>query len=170
MKQLISLAEQLVLERIPGHRKGSDEPASAHSFRVAQILRTYRYNVSTCLAGLLHDLVEDSETTLDELLSLGFPDRVVRLVDLCSHNESISGADARWVRMMGRLVDADDPDAWAIKAADILDNVRSSHTLPSDRGHFMRTVKAPMFLSLTKQRLGKTRLWKELERETVETV
>jgi len=160
MHRLIAIAENLVKTRIRGNRKGTTEPSYTHSLRVYRMLRDYRYQEATCLAGLLHDVVEDSDVTLDELLSIGFPERVVRLTDLCSHDENIPGSDARWVRMMGRLVDADDRDAWAIKAADILDNVRSSHTMPSVRGHFLRTVKAPLFLSLTKERLGKTRLWK----------
>lgn len=52
--------------------------------------------------------------------------------------------------MIARLIDLGDKDAWAIKSADLLDNCRSCHTMPADRVGFIRTVKAPLFLSVTK--------------------
>ena len=64
--------------------------------------------------------------------------------------------DARWTKMIARLIDTQDKDAWAIKCADLLDNYASSHTMPEDRATFIRTVKVPLFLSVTKDILGES--------------
>lgn len=143
--QIIVLAEELVRTRIPGMRKGTtDKPAYTHSFHVRDLLAEHGYGPEVCLAGLLHDIVEDGEVSLDELRAAGFSERVVRLVDLCSHDASIEGTDARWVAMMARLVQARDSDAWAIKVADLADNLRDSGTMEVGRREWMVGVKRPV--------------------------
>lgn len=103
------------------------------------------YGPEVCLAGLLHDIVEDGGVSLDELRAAGFSERVVELVDLCSHDASIEGNDARWVVMMARLVQAGDSDAWAIKVADLVDNLRDSGTM-----EVMRNVKRPVMIKVAR--------------------
>ena len=135
-------ASVLVLTRIPGMRKGTtDKPAYTHSFHVRDLLEEHGYGFDVCLAGLLHDIVEDGGVSLAELRAAGFSERVVGLVDLCSHDASIEGNDARWVVMIARLVQADDSDAWAIKVADLLDNLRDSGTMEVEWREWMMGVK-----------------------------
>ncbi len=160
------LAEKLVQERILGNRKGtSDVPNYTHSLRVAKSLINAGCSWEVRIAGLLHDVVEDGKTSLQELVELGFPPRVIELVDLCSHDEAVEGGDARWVKMMARLSETNDIDAWIIKLADILDNLRSCHTMPLDRQIFMRETKAPLMLKLTRTQLSDHTIWQELKRE-----
>jgi (p)ppGpp synthase/HD superfamily hydrolase len=94
--------------------------------------------------GLLHDIVEDGGVLPEELCAAKFIERVVRLVDLCSHDASIEGTDARWVVMIARLVQAGDSDAWAIKVADLVDNLRDSGTMEVGRREWMWNVKRPL--------------------------
>lgn len=159
------IATSLVQARIPGFRKGSDIPAYTHSLRVRDILLAHGFDSETCIAGLLHDVIEDSDVTFDELKTLEFSDRVIALVDLCSHDETIKTGDARWMKMMARLVDANDVHAWAIKLADILDNVRSCGTMDPDRAWFIRNVKAKLVLALTVNVEGVKELREELQKE-----
>ncbi len=100
--------------------------------------------------GLLHDIVEDGGVPLEELRAAGFSERVMRLVDLCSHDASIEGTDARWVVMIARLVQAGDSDAWAIKVADLADNLRDSGTMEVGRREWMRGVKRPLMGRMAK--------------------
>lgn len=146
--QLWELARTLVRERIPGNRKGSNRPAYTHSFHVSAALRKQGYSDEVCLAGLLHDIVEDGGVSLNDLSEMGFPDRVVELVSLCTHDASIRNRDARWVKMVARLVDANDPDAWAIKLADVEDNIADSASMRPDRAQFLREVKGPLLKSV----------------------
>jgi len=164
--ELFKLAKKLVTERIPGFRKGtSDVPAFTHSISVSDSLQKIGCTWDVHIAGLLHDIVEDGDTALEELKELGFSDRTVALVDLCSHDESVQGGEARWVKMIARLVEANDLDAWTIKLADILDNLRSCHTMPLDRQKFMKETKAPLMLKLTEGQLSDHPIWKELKDE-----
>lgn len=164
--ELFKLAKELVIERIPGFRKGTtDVPAYTHSINVADSLQKIGCTWDVHIAGLLHDIVEDGDTTLVELKELGFFDRTVALVDLCSHDESVQVSEARWVKMIARLAEANDLDAWTIKLADILDNLHSCHTMPLDRQKFMRETKAPLMLKLTEGQLSDHPIWRELNGE-----
>lgn len=100
--------------------------------------------------GILYDIVEDGGVPLEELCAAGFSERVVELVDLCSHDASIEGNDARWVVMMARLVQAGDSDAWAIKVADLVDNLRDSGTLEVGRREWMVNVKRVLMMRVAR--------------------
>jgi (p)ppGpp synthase/HD superfamily hydrolase len=163
MSDLLEQARKLVAERIPGTRKGSDEPAYIHSTRVSDALARFGFSEDVVIAGMLHDIVEDGATSLDDLRGFGFSERIIELVRLCTHDDMIEGGDRRWIKMMAGLIDADDKDAWAIKIADLTDNVKSSDTLAEDRRLLMRQAKAPFLLRLSWHQMGETALWKELK-------
>ena len=158
-------ALKLVREKITGMRKGCEEPAYEYSIRVADTLKKYGYPQDVVVAGLLHDIIEDGGMTMKELLDLGFSERTVSLVDACTHDSAMQNKDARWTKMIARLIDTQDKDAWAIKCADLLDNYASSHTMPEDRATFIRTVKVPLFLSVTKDILGESGVWQQLHQD-----
>ncbi len=155
----------LVKERITGHRKGlPDVPAYEHSLRVGELLRKHDNDFSNpVLAAMLHDIVEDGGISLQELKTRGFNDEVVHLVDLCSHDSNIADSNARWVNMVARLANEGNAQAWLIKLADIYDNLQESHMLNPERRRFMVESKAPLLLTLTKDLLGETELWRNLQ-------
>ncbi len=165
------IAEQLVAEKIPGKRKGLDRPAFLHSYHVRDIIKEHGYGEDVCIAGLLHDVIEDGGVTFDELRDMGFSSRVVELVDLATHDAKLASGDERWVVMMARLVEAADVEAWAVKIADLISNVGDSSGMPADRRAWMLTVKVPVMLRLTERQLADSSLWKLLklthERELV---
>ena len=72
-------AAQLIQERIPGTRKGTLEPAYQHSIRVSNTLERLGFNSDIVLAGMLHDIVEDGNTSLSELGALGCNANVLHL-------------------------------------------------------------------------------------------
>src|SRR3989339_924144 len=158
--ELRKAAEGFV-QRIPGVRKGRTTPAYQHSYHVRDLLREYGYTGTIRLAGFLHDVVEDAGVELEELRIFG--DRIVELVDLCSHDLSIKDKDARWRKMIDRLIAANDKDAWTIKLADVFDNFRDSHAMPKERSDFMRDVKIPVMLKATEELLGGFKLRQDLE-------
>jgi (p)ppGpp synthase/HD superfamily hydrolase len=155
-------AAELVKTRIQGTRKGSLEPAYQHSWRVANTLEQHEFHSDAVLAAMLHDIVEDGETSLAELEQLGCNQTVLHLVDLASHSMSLPATtalekDQRWAGMVYRLEQAQNVDAWAIKMADLLDNLRGCRSLPPERQAVFLEVKAPTYLRLTNGLLGSTR-------------
>lgn len=164
---LYDLAVKLVRERIPGRRKGSTEPAYQHSLRVAERLEQHGYAQDVVLAGLLHDIVEDGETSLEALRAMGFSSRTLEIVDLSSHDMSLHvmtthEKDRRWAGMVARLERANDRDAWAVKVCDLIDNLIGSVTLPPDRRAVFLELKGPTYLVFSRPLLGQSALWTEL--------
>ncbi|MEK7655566.1 MAG: HD domain-containing protein [Patescibacteria group bacterium] len=164
------LAKNLVMDRIPGHRKGlPDVPTYTHSFRVYETINSYATDVGMssdcCLAALLHDVVEDGGVSFERLLAEGFSHRTVELVKLCSHEETNLGKEARWTLMIAKLIEANDYEAWAIKLADLLDNLKESQWLAEDKRRFMIEVKAQLMLKLTAQMFKDHSLWQGLNEE-----
>ncbi len=55
-----------------------------HPFHIAKQMDD---EYSICVA-LLHDVVEDTDITLDDLKSKGFPDEVIKVIALMTHKDS----------------------------------------------------------------------------------
>ncbi|MEU5216967.1 HD domain-containing protein [Streptomyces sp. NPDC020807] len=69
------------------------------------------------MAGLLHDVIEDTDWTADRLRAAGIPDRVVTLVEAVTNRPGLS-----YEEKLRRI--AEDPDATLVKIADNAHNSR----------------------------------------------
>lgn len=69
-------------------------------------------------AGVMHDVVEDSDITLDDLHAMGFSPRVVATVDLLTHRKGVSYDD-----YITRIANSNNLDAIRIKIADLTHNM-----------------------------------------------
>jgi GTP diphosphokinase / guanosine-3',5'-bis(diphosphate) 3'-diphosphatase len=96
-------------------------PYIEHPRMVAATLATRDYPDATLAAALLHDVVEDSDTTVEELRA-EFGDQVADLVAALSDDESIEPYRERKDEHRRRVA-AVDGDASAIYAADKLTNM-----------------------------------------------
>lgn len=91
-------------------------PYIDHPRRVAHTLaEDWGCEAQVVAAGWLHDVVEDTETTLADLLEAGFPVDVVMAVEAVTHRKGESRAD-----FIARA--AANPLARQVKLADVLDN------------------------------------------------
>jgi guanosine-3',5'-bis(diphosphate) 3'-pyrophosphohydrolase len=61
-------------------KRASGDPYFSHPIEVAGILTNYKLDTSSIVTALLHDIVEDTSATLDDVRGL-FGDEVARLVD-----------------------------------------------------------------------------------------
>jgi (p)ppGpp synthase/HD superfamily hydrolase len=100
-------------------------PYIEHPRMVAATLATQGYDETTLAAALLHDVVEDSDTTVEDLRG-EFGDAVADLVAALSDDESIESYRERKDEHRGRVADVDG-DALAIYAADKLTNMTTLH-------------------------------------------
>ncbi len=104
-------------------RKGSEAPYLTHVVHVATILQRYGYSDDVVIAGLLHDTVEDSDLTLDEVQAQ-FGDEVARLVaGVTQPADAATWKERRAAQVY--QVDVGGPLVAAVKAADLLHNTRS---------------------------------------------
>ena len=117
-------------------KKGGDVPYVAHLLGVASLVLEGGGNRNEAVAGILHDVLEDTNTTKKELRKR-FGRKVTRIVVACSEKRK-GKAPLPWrtrkERTIAHLADPDTPKAvLRVKAADSLYNARS--TLADLRRH-----------------------------------
>lgn len=122
-------------------------PYVEHPMRVAALLDEHDYRQEVLAAALLHDVVEDSETTLEELRA-EFGDEVAGLVGALTDDESIDSYRERKAEHRERVAAANG-EALAIYAADKLTNSRTLSASYSEEGDAIRDeFKVPLELKL----------------------
>ncbi|HVW46875.1 MAG TPA: HD domain-containing protein [Solirubrobacterales bacterium] len=122
-------------------------PYIEHPRMVAATLAGRGYSDTTVAAALLHDVVEDSDTTVEDLRA-EFGDEIADLVAVLSDDESIESYRERKDEHRRRVADVDG-DALAIYAADKLTNMTTLHAAIEGEG--MRVAdeyKVPLSLKL----------------------
>jgi (p)ppGpp synthase/HD superfamily hydrolase len=108
-----------------GHlRKGTSFPYVIHPIRVAWTLERHGYDNEVITAGLLHDTIEDTDVTAEEIADR-FGERVARLVEAVSEADKSASWEDRKSATVAKVGGADS-DVLAILAADKLDNVRAT--------------------------------------------
>lgn len=107
-------AMRIAYEAHDGQMDKSGLPYIFHPYTVAQSMED---EITTCVA-LLHDVMEDTDIT-DEELSQQFPEEVMRPLRLLTHDPSESYMD--YIEKL-----AADPVAVAVKMADLAHNMDQS--------------------------------------------
>jgi len=107
-------------------------PYIEHPRMVAATLAARGYSDATLAAALLHDVVEDTDSTVEELRA-EFGDEVADLVAALSDDESIESYRERKDEHRRRVAEVDG-DALAIYAADKLTNMTTLHAAIEGEG------------------------------------
>ena len=104
-------------------RKAVSVPFASHPISVGFILQSVGYSEEIIIAGILHDILEDTCATEKEITDL-FGEQVVLLVKGVTENINIKSWDSKKEAYLKNLKIAGN-DVKAISAADLLDNCRS---------------------------------------------
>jgi (p)ppGpp synthase/HD superfamily hydrolase len=161
-RELIERAYDLAEVAHSGQKRASGEPYIQHSLTVAQILADLRLDSATIAAGLLHDVVEDSVVTVEDLRQ-EFGDEVANLVDGVTKlgqidklsqltRKDLQDEEAESLRKMF-LAMADDVRVVLIKLADRLHNMRTLDALSRERQRRIAEETLEIFAPLA-NRLG----------------
>jgi (p)ppGpp synthase/HD superfamily hydrolase len=122
-------------------------PYVEHPITVAARLDEHGYRGEVLAAALLHDVVEDSNTTLDELRE-EFGDEVAGMVGALTDDESIDSYRERKAEHRERVAAAKD-EALAIYGADKLTNLSTLGAAYAEEGDSVREeFKVPVELKL----------------------
>ena len=125
-------------------------PYVEHPITVAALLDEHGYGEEVLAAALLHDVIEDSETTLDEIREL-FGGEVAGMVGALTDDEAIEPYRERKAEHRERVAAATG-GAHAIYGADKLTNVKTLRAAYEDEGDAVREeFKVPIEL--------KTEIW-----------
>lgn len=99
------------------------------------------------IAAVLHDVVEDSETTLAQLEAAGYSRPVMRAVDCLTHRPGETYRD-----YIERV--SSDPVATTVKVADLHDNLRNNKRLTATPAVLERIERYEQALAVLEPLLG----------------
>lgn len=166
-KKQLRAAFDLALDAHKDMRRKSGEPYIYHPLEVARItVEEIGLGTTSVICALLHDVVEDTETTLDEI-EKEFGNVVARIIDGLTkisglYNKSSNTSDqAENFRKM-LLTLADDVRVILIKLADRLHNMRTLESMAKDKQLKIASETSFLFAPLA-HRLGLYAIKSELE-------
>lgn len=137
----VQLAVEVATKAHEGQFRKTGEPYIIHPLAVKKILEEWGMDEDTIIAGILHDTVEDTNLSLDDIRQL-FGDTVAFLVDgvtkLSTARNGMRDIDTylpetkdNFLRLMIAL--GDDIRVLIIKLADRLHNIRTLSALPPEK-------------------------------------
>ncbi len=163
---LIRRAFDYANDKHKGQLRKSGEPYIVHPRDVGITLANYRVDPSTIVAGLLHDILEDTDTTYEEIKQL-FGEEVADIVEgltklkLLHYEGSKASQQVRNHQKMV-LAMAKDIRVIFVKLADRLNNMRTLNYLDDERQTRISRETLDIFAPIA-HRLGMYRLKAELE-------
>ncbi len=148
-----------------GQVRHSGEPYLVHPLEVADLLADMKLDAVAIAAGLLHDIVEDTQTPIERIREL-FGADVAHVVEGVTKLGAIpfSSSEERQAENFRKMLLAmvDDIRVILVKLADRLHNMRTLHHLPEERrvkiAQETRDIYAPIA-----NRLGMSKIKNELE-------
>ncbi len=146
-----------------GQKRKSGEPYITHPIAVAQILADLGIGPKTVAAALLHDTVEDTAYTLDEVRH-DFGDEIAMLVDGVTKLDKVKYGDSTQAETVRKMIVAMSKDirVLIIKLADRLHNARTWGFVPAESASRKATETLEIYAPLA-HRLGIQAIKWELE-------
>jgi GTP pyrophosphokinase len=162
-RELLRRAYDLADQAHADQKRASGEPYIQHCLAAAQMLADLRLDTDTLAAALLHDTLEDTEVTYEQLEE-EFGQEIAKLVDGVSklgQIDQLSGMGERNIREDAQaeslrkmfLAMVDDVRVVLIKLADRLHNMRTLGSLPEHKRRRIARETLEIFAPLA-NRLG----------------
>jgi GTP pyrophosphokinase len=148
-----------------GQVRHSGEPYMVHPLEVADFLAELKLDVVAVAAGLLHDVVEDTLTTIERITEVFGPE-VGHVVEGVTKISAIpfSSSEERQAENFRKMLLAmvDDIRVILVKLADRLHNMRTLHHLPEERRVKIAQETIDIYAPIA-NRLGMSKVKNELE-------
>ncbi len=162
---LVTRAYRFSEQSHQGQQRASGEPYLSHPLEVAGLLVTFKMDVTTVTAGLLHDVLEDTQTTKAEL-EREFGREIADLVDGVTKigKLAFSSREQRQAENFRKMLVAMARDlrVLMIKLADRLHNMRTLDYLSPDKAQKVAHETLDIYAPLA-HRLGMATVKAELE-------
>jgi GTP pyrophosphokinase len=164
-EQLLNRAYVYAMRAHGSQTRASGDPYFTHPLEVAAILTDLRLDDATIIAAVLHDTIEDTEATRDEIDRLFGPE-IGRLVDGLTKIKRLDlvskkAAQAENFRKL-LLAISEDVRVLLVKLADRLHNMRTLHYVPPSKRARIAEETLDIYAPLA-GRMGMQELRDELE-------
>ncbi len=166
-RELIRKAYDFIYEKHNGQLRKSGEPYYHHLVEVAYIVAELQAGPATIAAALLHDVVEDTDVTIDEIRK-GWGEEIAKIVDALTkiqrlklskmQSSEFEAEDHRKI-FIGM---AKDIRVIIIKLADRLHNLRTLAALAPERQKAMAKETMEVFVPIA-HRIGLDKIKSEME-------
>lgn len=147
-------------------QRHSGDPYFAHPIEVAGILTEYKLDTATIVAGLLHDTIEDTDATREEIARL-FGEPIADLVEgvtKLSQLEATSGQNKQAANLQKFILAmARDVRVLLVKLADRLHNLRTLKFHPKAESRKRIALETLEIYAPLARRIGMDRMSRELE-------
>jgi GTP pyrophosphokinase len=155
-----------------GQVRHSGEPYLVHPLEVADILADMRLDVVAIAAGLLHDVVEDTLTTIDRIQELFGPE-IAHVVEGVTKLSTIqfSSKEERQAESFRKMLLAmvDDIRVILVKLADRLHNMRTLRHVPEEKRVKIAQETLEIYAPIA-NRLGMSKVKNEFEELSFRTL
>ncbi|MBN9439490.1 bifunctional (p)ppGpp synthetase/guanosine-3',5'-bis(diphosphate) 3'-pyrophosphohydrolase [Bosea sp. (in: a-proteobacteria)] len=164
-EELLNRAYVYAMRAHGTQKRASGDPFFAHPLEVAALLTDLKLDDATIVAAVLHDTVEDTEATLEEIENLFGPD-IRRLVDGLTKIKKLDlvskkAAQGENFRKL-LLAIVDDIRVLLVKLADRLHNMRTLHYMAPEKRLRIAEETVEIYAPLA-GRMGMQELREELE-------
>ena len=164
-REILEKAVAFIAEAHEGQYRKSGMPYTEHPYEVAKILADLKQDQSTVLAGLLHDVVEDTDHSLEEIAEK-FGNDTAFMVDavtkITAAQESSKTAQKAETYRKLIIAMAKDPRVIMIKIADRIHNMRTMRYMKPEKRQLIAQETLDIYIPLT-HRFGLYKLKNELE-------
>jgi (p)ppGpp synthase/HD superfamily hydrolase len=144
--QLLETAIRIAVEAHAGQKEKNGQPYILHPLRVMARVATDEEKI----VSVLHDVVEDTPVTVEQLKARGFPPHILEAVDCVTKREHET-----YDEFIARS--ASNPISLRVKIADLEDNMdlrRLAHVTPKDQQRLSRYLAAHQRLTAKLQSAG----------------
>lgn len=164
--EIIERAYNYAKEKHDGQFRSSGEPYYTHPVEVAQILADMRMDITTIVTAVLHDTVEDTDATLEEVEKI-FGKTVADLVNGVSkltriESQTLEGKQAENFRKL-LLAMSEDIRVLLVKLADRLHNMRTITGIKTQEKRRRISLETLEIYAPLAERVGVHRIKEELE-------
>jgi len=164
-EELLNRAYVYAMRAHGSQKRASGDPYFSHPLEVAAILTDLKLDDATIVAGVLHDTIEDTDATREEIERL-FGPQISRLVEGLTKIDKLDlvSKQARQGENFRKLLlaVAEDVRVLLVKLADRLHNMRTLHFVPPEKRARIAQETLDIYAPLA-GRIGMQRLREELE-------
>ncbi len=164
-EELLNRAYVYAMQKHGAQTRASGDPYFSHPLEVAAILTDLRLDDASVAVGLLHDTIEDTTATRDEISTM-FGEQIAKLVDGLTKIKrlDLDSREARQAENLRKLLLAvsDDVRVLLVKLADRLHNMRTIEFVSPDKRSRIAEETMEIYAPLA-GRMGMQGLRDELE-------